>query len=396
MKIAMMVRGYLPVPAPKDMIYAPIELAISIAEGLVKRGHEVDFYAPNGSYIMGVTIESSNLPPLVHDKKEMLALATDVERLLNYVPSIWDQRMSSHMFARAAAGEYDLLHFHHPAVALPYVDAYPKVPVVYTLHDPLYQWYRDMFGLFDTPNQHFISISNNQRRDAPDLKYMRTVYNGIDCEKYEFSDSHEDYLLVAGRIVQEKGIKEAIKVAKETNHRLLIVGPTYGDKSEYFEHHVKPHLDDKILYLGFMEQSQLSTYYKKAKAFLMPVQWEEPFGMTMVEAMACGTPVIGLRRGAVPEVVEHGKTGFVCDSIYDMAEAVANIDQIDRAACRRHVEENFCVNTMVDNYEAAFLEIVNAKKKRSTKLTSREQQEIVTKTIKEIPGKITSRLRKLK
>lgn len=396
MRIAMMVRGYLPVPAPKDMIYAPIELAMSIAEGLVKRGHEVDFYAPNGSHINGVRIQSNNLPPLVHDKKEMSALATDVERVLNYVPGAWDQSMSSQMFARAAAGEYDLLHFHHPGVALPYAGIYPQVPVVYTLHDPIYQWYRDMFGIFDSPNQHFISISDNQRRDAPDLMYTRTVHNGIDCDKYEFSDSHEDYLLFAGRIVAEKGVKEAIKVAQETNHRLLIIGPTYGDKSEYFEHHVKPHLDDKILYLGFMEQAQLVTYYKKAKAFLMPVQWEEPFGMTMIEAMACGTPVIGLRRGAIPEVVEHGKTGFVCDSIYDMAEAVGKVDQLDRAACRRHIEQHFCVNTMVNHYEAAFTEIVTAKKRKPQKLTTRQQQEKVTQTIKEIPAKISSKLRQLK
>lgn len=391
MKIAMMVRGYIPVPAPKDMIYAPIELAVSIAEGLRARGHHVDFYAPNSSHIHGVPIKTGNLPPLVHDKKEMGQLATDVERLMNYVPGIWDYRLASEMFERARAGEYDLLHFHHPGTALPYTTLYPEVPVALTLHDPIYEWYRDMFSIFDAPSQHFISISNNQRRDAPDLKYARTVYNGINCDKYEFSESHEDYLLFAGRIVPEKGIKEAIRVAQDTNHRLLIIGPTYGDKNEYFEHQIKPHLDDKILYLGFMEQSQLVTYYKKAKAFLMPVQWEEPFGMTMIESMACGTPVIGLRRGAVPEVVVDGVTGFVVDSMYDMADAVGKVGQIDRGACRRHVEENFCVSTMVSNYEAAFKEIIQAHKKAS----ARRQQEKVTKTIKQIPGKISSKIRKL-
>jgi glycosyltransferase involved in cell wall biosynthesis len=117
-------------------------------------------------------------------------------------------------------------------------------------------------------------------------------------------------------------------------------------------------LNDKILYLGFMEQEQLVRYYQKAAAILVPIQWEEPFGLTMVEAMACGTPVIALRRGSVPEVVAHGKTGFVCDHVQDMVEAVGRLGEISSRDCRKHVEQHFAVRNMVNEYERTFKAII--------------------------------------
>ncbi len=235
---------------------------------------------------------------------------------------------------------------------------YPDVPVAYTLHDPIYPWYREVFDLFKSKNQHFISISENQRRDAPDLQFCSTVYNGVDPTKFAFSDSHEDYLIFAGRINAQKGVKEAIEVAKQTNRRLLIIGLVAEENQEYFNQYVKPHLNDKILFLGFMEQDQLIKYYQKATALLFPIQWEEPFGLTMIEAMACGVPVIALRRGSVPEVIVHGKTGFICDHVQDMVDAVNNIGQINRKDCRKHVEQHFAIRNMVNGYERAFRAII--------------------------------------
>jgi glycosyltransferase involved in cell wall biosynthesis len=362
MKIAMMVRGYLTVPGPADVIYAPIDLAAAIAEGLVRRGHEVDFFAPLGSHVVGASVETMNLRPLATNEPEFRRLINDPGLLGHIQPSLWDNIMGDEMFRRAALGRYDLLHFHHAEIALPHVRHNLKTPVVYTVHDPLSQWYKELFELYDSPNQHFISISNNQRRDAPDLRYARTVYNGVDLDFFPFSAEAEDYLLIAGRIVPEKGYKEAIELAQRTDHRLLIIGPVYSDQQGYFDQYIKPHLSEKILYLGAMEKSQLVRYYQKAKAFVTPIQWEEPFGLTTIEAMACGTPVITLHRGAAPEIVQNRKTGYVVGSMAEMAAAVKKIDKISRAACRLHVEKHFSTDRMVDEYEATFQKIVAGNK----------------------------------
>jgi glycosyltransferase involved in cell wall biosynthesis len=374
MKIAMMVRSYLPVPRPADMIYAPIDLAVAIAEGLTQQGHEVDLFAPLGSSLRHAKIESSNLRPLARNQEEMQKLLRNSEEVNHYIPALWDNYMVDEMFERAVAGEYDLLHFHHPEVALQAARANPNIPVAYTLHDPVYNWYKEVFELYGSPNQHFISISENQRRDAPDLPYAGTVYNGIDPNEFTYSADAEDYLMITGRIVPEKGFKEAIQVAQQTGMRLFIIGPVYPDHQGYFDQYIKPHLNDKILYLGYMEREHLVKYYQKAKALLMPIQWEEPFGLTMIEAMACGTPVVALRRGSVPEVLKHGKTGFVVNSLGDMAEALKKIDTIDRATCRAHVELNFSNDHMVQSYKEVYEKILRApQRKRFTRNYVRTQ-----------------------
>ncbi len=382
MKIAMLVRGYIPVPRPVDMIYAPIDLEIAIARGLAERGHSVDIYAPLGSEldIPGVNVITLNLRPLVHNQEEFKSMLVNIEHMAHYVPGNWDRYMVNEMFRRAKRHHYDLLHFHHPEIALAAAQMNPRIPVVYTMHDPFYAWYRDMFDLYMTPNQHFVSISNNQRRDAPDINYAATVYNGTDVKQFSFSDEPEDYLLFVGRIAREKGIKEAVQVAKETKHRLLIIGSAFGPGQEYFDQYIKPELDDQILYLGYIEQAQLPRYYQKAKAVLTPVQWEEPFGLTTVEAMACGTPVISLRRGAAPEIIEDGVTGYVVDSIADMCTAVKKVHKLDRRACRDHVKTKFSVNQMVDGYEKVYRDVLRNRHKIN--------RGYVRSKIQEVPGKL--------
>lgn len=358
MNIAMMVRGYLPAPRPKDIIYAPIDLAIAISDGLVKRGHTVDFFGPLGTTLEHARVKTRNLRPLVHNQQEIGELFGDRARMSHYVPELWDKYLATEMFRGAKTGKYDLLHFHHPEVALAEGVINRDIPIVHTLHDPIYPWYKELFELYNSPNQHYISISHNQRRDAPDLPYVATAYNGVDMQHFPYSESPEDYLLIAGRIVPEKGFKEAIQVAKQTNNRLLIIGPTYPDTQDYFDQYIKPQLDDQILYLGYVEHDQMWRYFQKAKAFLTPVQWEEPFGLTTIEAAACGTPTISLRRGAAPEIIEDGKTGFLADSIAEMAACVEKIDTIHRSDCRDHIKEKFSIDKMVDAYEMAFEQVI--------------------------------------
>ena len=362
MKIAMMVRGYIPVPRPADIVYAPIDLAVAISQGLIKRGHHVDFYAPVGSQLKNVPIKSCDLRPLAQNYPEFQGLLNSVDLLTHYIPGLWDQYLSSAMFSRANQGGYDLLHFHHPETAMPLAKLFPKVPVVYTLHDPIYGWYHEMFHLYQSPNQLYISISDNQRRSAPELPYIATAYNGIDMSLFPFSDQHDNYLLFVGRIVPDKGAKEAIEIAKATNHKLLIIGPTYQDKRSYFDDYIEPELNDQIIYLGYIDHDKLAPYYARAKALISPIQWEEPFGLTMIEAMACGTPVITYRRGSAPEIVTDGKTGFVVKNKREMISAVKKIETISRRACRRRVETKFSLETMIDSYERAFSQIIALRK----------------------------------
>lgn len=357
MKIAMMVRGYISAPGPEDIVYAPIDLAIQISEGLQKLGHEVDFYGPAGTKL-DVEVHTRGIRALVHNQKEFQKLLGSVGLLSHYIPGLWDQYLSSEMFLRAQKGEYDLLHFHHPEAAMPYARLFPKVPVIYTLHDPIEGYWHELFQMYHTHNQFYISISNNQRNPAPELPFVGTVYNGIDLKQFPLSIEHDDYLLFVGRIVPEKGVHTAVKLAHKTGHKLIIIGPTYADNLYYFEKEVKPHLNEKIQYLGFMDHDKLTPYFQRAKAFLMPIEWEEPFGLTMIEAMACGTPVLAYRRGSVPEIVAHARTGFVVDTFDELVEALGKIDKIDRKRCREHIKERFSIDTMVDGYETAYKNVL--------------------------------------
>lgn len=388
LKIAMMVRSYIAMPRPIDMIYAPVDLALATAKELGKRGHDVTLFAPLGSVVNGenVRVETLNMRPLVNGADDFATLLANTEVLMHGIPGLWDRYMSNEIFKRATKGEFDLIHFHHPETALSTACQLPKIPVVYTLHDPIYSYYKEMFELFQSDNQHFISISNNQRRDAPDLSYAGTVYNGTDVEMFTFEEEKEDYLLYAGRIAPQKGVKEAIQVARDTDHRLLIIGPYADVDKGYFEQYIKPELDDRILYLGRIDQDRLPKYYQKAKALLTPVQWEEPFGLTTIEAMACGTPVISLNRGAAPEIIVDGKTGFVVSSVHDMVEAVSKLDTIKPSDCRDHVAKHFGITQMVDNYEKIFMDLVGVSPSKPSKKSGRTVKDKVP--IKKSLGKI--------
>jgi glycosyltransferase involved in cell wall biosynthesis len=380
------------------MIYAPIDLAANIAEGLTERGHRVDYFAPTGSHLPHSHVETMNLRPLVTNNDEFRALlGTTNEEVNNYVPALWDNYLAEEMFRRAIAGEYDLLHFHHAPPALAMARKYRNVPVVYTQHDPVYPWYKEMYELYDSPNQHFVSISNNQRRDAPDLNYAATVYNGVETDDYGFSADHEDFLLFVGRIIPDKGVKEAVQIAEATNHRLLIIGPVPDRAQGYFDQYIKPYLNDKILYLGYIERSKTLPYFQKAKAFLLPLQWEEPFGMTAIEAMSCGTPAIAIDRGSMREIVQDGKTGYLVQSVGEMIEAVRKINKIDRRACREHVKAHFGLKQMVDGYEQVFYDVLS-QRSPALKIQSAVQKNVrkVTKTTKKSISKTRTSVKKLR
>lgn len=360
LRIAQFVTASWTQPKPAEVIYASIDLMLEITKKLSQRGHEMTIFAPEGSHPSFGKLETLGVPPLEQDKSTVYHHPGLDGSQRNTVSLAYKQYFIQHMFKAAVEGKFDLLHIHCPDFSLPLARAYPTVPVLYTLHDEV-EWRHVLYTLLASPNQWFASISNAQRRPAPQLQYANTIYNGIEIEKFPFSEKPGQYLLYVGRIMSDKGVAEAIQVAKALGEELKIVGPVSAGPNapkDYWEKEIRPQLTDTIQHVGTINRSELYKYYQNAKALLMPIKWEEPFGLVMAEAMACGTPVIGFRRGSVPEVVADGETGFVVDTVEEMVTAVKKVDSIARRTCRERVEKKFTMEKMIDGYEQAYYNIL--------------------------------------
>lgn len=358
MRIATMITGHYACPPPKGVIYAPMLIVKAVAEGLTKRGHKVVFFGPKGSKLEVAKIISGRLQPL-HGKKAHPILNSSNVREVDTakVANLWDQYLISLIYQKALNGEFDLIHIHPVDRALPFGLAIKKIPVAYTLHDPIYPWRAEIFRMFQSKNQYFISLSNAQRKPAPDLNWAGTVYNGLDLKNFPFSEKPKNYCLFLGRLLPTKGVKEAIYAAKIAKEKLIIAGAP--NKGEYWEREIKPHLGKNIQFVGNIPYEETYKYYGQAKVTLCPIQWEEPFGLTFIESMACGTPVIAFNRGSAREVIKDGKTGFVVKNIREMAKAIKKINKIKREDCRNWVEENWTIEKMVAHYEKVFYEILS-------------------------------------
>jgi len=365
LKIATFVASETPFPVPKDFkgIYAPVDVALNLAEGLAKRDHKVFFFGPKGSKSKICKVVEIPVIPLY--KNTILKDQKIKDREREKIFSLFDQYIISLIFKENLKNKFDIIHIHPADRALPFASL-TKTPVVYTLHDPIYKWRAEIFRIYQTKNQYFISLSNAQRKPAPNLNWAGTVYNGINLKFFPFNPNPENYILFLGRILEKKGADLAIKIAIEAKEKLIIV----GDKRDpiFWENKIKPYLKFKnIVYKGLLPYSKIFKFYQYAKAMIFPLQWEEPFGLTMIEAMACGTPVIAFKRGSVPEVVKNGKNGFVIEpfnkkgepNIKDFIEALNKINQINRYECRKWVKKNFTIEKMVENYEKIFLKIAN-------------------------------------
>lgn len=369
----MMVRGFMTTPVPKGIAYSPATVAQSIAEGLEKLGHEVTFYGPEGTDLQVSRVETCSIRPLALNQQQLEELTGTADLFSEYLPSLYDTKMARQMLVRAAKGEYDCVIFNHFESALALASLFPTVPIVHVFHDYIDETRRQMIEMHHSDNQYFVSISDNQRQGAPDLNYAATIYNGIDMDRFAFQEIPEDYLVFSGRITPDKGTKEAVQVAVQSNSRLLIAGNLSKVDYWYFDEYIKPYLNDKVLFLGMLEQEQLVKYYQKAKALLMPIQWEEPFGLAMAEANACGTPVIAFRRGSVPEVIADGETGYIVDNSAEMIMAIEKLDRLDRKKCRQRVSDNFTLDRMVKNYERTLRSICLAHGKAPTVKPRRPQ-----------------------
>jgi len=360
MKIATMITGHYTCPPPKGVIYAPMVILKAVAEGLTKKEHKVYFFGPEKSKLKVTKIISGGLKSLFGPKKHKILEDPLIDQ--PKVANLWDQYLISLIYKEAQKEKIDLIHIHPVDRALPFGLAIKNIPVVYTLHDPIYPWRAEIFRMFQTKNQYFISLSNAQRKPSPDLNWLATIYNGLDLKKFPFSKKPKNHCLFLGRLLPTKGVKEAIIAAKIAKENLIIAGvPSEG---EYWEKEIKPYLGlhpptaPNIQYVGNIPYEKTYQYYGQAKVTLCPIQWEEPFGLTFIESMACGTPVIAFDRGSAREVIKDGKTGFVVKNISEMIKAIKKINQIKRENCRKWVEENFTIERMVNDYEKVFYRII--------------------------------------
>jgi glycosyltransferase involved in cell wall biosynthesis len=253
---------------------------------------------------------------------------------------------------RLADLELDVVHDH--SLAGPLAAGERDVPTVVTAHGPvegeLGTYYRSL-----GPDIGLVAISDYQRELAPDLRWVDTVHNAIPVDEYPIRTDKEDFCLFLGWVKAEKAPDLAIRVAREAGRRIVLAAKcSEPAEKAYFEERVRPLLGPDATWVGQADTEEKKDLLARACCLVFPLQWNEPFGIVMVEAMACGTPVVALRRGSVPEVVVDGVTGLVRDDSDELAQAIDRIGELDPHACRRHVAERFNVPVMVDGYEAVY------------------------------------------
>jgi glycosyltransferase involved in cell wall biosynthesis len=335
MRIGLLAPVWFPVPPTG---YGGIEWIVwLLADGLVDAGHEVTLFASG----------------------ESRTKAT-LEYVYEHAPSAQigesgpDVRHVLHCYARQ--DDFDLINDHSGLVAAMAAGAL-RTPVVHTVHGPLDGVHGHLYAQLGSfaPQVGLISISLNQRRPQPRLNWIANCPNALDFDHYPFAPHRGDYLVFLGRMSPDKGAHRAVRTAIETGLPLKIAGKMREPfEQQYFDEFVRPHLSSQIEYLGEVPHGEKVELLQNARATLFPIEWEEPFGLVMIESMACGTPVVASRFGAVPEVVEQGRSGVIVDDWADAARAIEQADAIAPEACRAYAEEHFRRDRLVRDYVAAY------------------------------------------
>jgi glycosyltransferase involved in cell wall biosynthesis len=316
--------------------YGPWELVTSLlTEALVARGIDVTLFATQDSVttarLAGVVPRGYAEDPAIDAK-------------------VWEYAHQAHLFARAS--EFDLIHNQadFPAHAYtPLIDT----PMVTTIHGFSSERILPMYKPFEN-RVHYVAISAADRHPA--LRYAATIHHGIRLDEFAFDRQGSDDLLFFGRMHPDKGAAEAIAVAQASGRRLNLYG-IIQDQG-YFDREVAPHLNDRIVYHGPIGGAERVRALGNARALLHLINFDEPFGLSVIEAMACGTPVIAVRRGSMPELIDDGVTGLLVQSADEALAAVERVADIDRAACRRAVEARFTVEAMAERYAALYQQVL--------------------------------------
>lgn len=330
MRIAILSTPHLPTP-PRG--YGASELiAGQLASGLTDRGHEVQLFAAAES--------SAAVRACISFPEAARAESFDQREFIHVVRAL------------RAITDCDVVH-NHCVVAGPPLAGFCDRPFVTTLH-----YLSPMVRAF--PGERYIAVSESQRQALPDLNVIGAVPNGVDLANFPLSLAHDDYLLFLGRFHPNKGADCAIAAAQRLGRRLIIAAPAPpDDQQEWFDAIIRPQLRDKIEWIGPVEGTAKADLLGRAAATLVPIRWDEPFGLVMIESMACGTPPIAFRRGAAPEIIDDGVSGYLVDDLDGMIARIDQLDRIDPSACRQRVADRFSVDRMIDAYLGLYRSLVD-------------------------------------
>jgi glycosyltransferase involved in cell wall biosynthesis len=336
MRIAVIAPPWAPIP---PTLYGGIELIVDeLARGYQAAGHEVVLFATGDS--------TSEVPTKwVLEKAEGQRIGLCVPELRHV------------MHAYEAVQDFDIVH-DHTVMGPSYSQRFAHLKVVTTIHGPFNDELSDIYRRI-ADRVPLIAISHDQRRHAPDVPIARVIHHGIDPGVFPVGAGDGGYFLFLGRMAPEKGAHRAVEAAWKAGVPLLLAAKMREPwEFEYFETYVKPYLNDDIRYLGEVPHEEKVRLLAGARGLLNPIRWAEPFGLVMVEALACGTPVLAFPEGAAPEIVEDGKTGFLCRDVAEMADRIPQVSQIERSACRASVEDYFCTSRMVAEHLDLFEDLL--------------------------------------
>ena len=350
MRIAQVAPPFLSVP---PVGYGGTERVISLlTEELGQRGHDVTLFASG---------DSTTAARLISPVETALWRQPEVRDPLIY----WTITLGE-VYLRAARGGFDVVHSHLDFLAFPCASL-SSTPTVTTLHGRLdYPEFPRIYNCF--PEMPVVSISQSQRTPLPSARWMGTVYNGVDIERFRFSPHGRDYLAFLGRVSPGKGLDRAIHIARRAGLPILIAArmplndshhPEFPADWEYYRTVIKPLLrEPEVDYLGELDDEDKANLLRHARALLFPIDWPEPFGLVMAESLACGTPVVARRRGAVPEVITHGVTGLIGETDDELVQLCEQAGEISREVCRAEAVRRFSPQAMADGYEAIYWRVV--------------------------------------
>lgn len=334
------------------------DVVYNLVNGLTDNGHDVTLFGPATAKVKAKVFPTVSLP-----LRENNIEWTNCGYTLLHITRAFDY-----------ASQFDILHVHlnkiqdYLALALA---VYSKTPVLFTLHFRLpHEKEKARQDRYLLLNKYaalpFTSISNAQRKPI-NLNYIRTIYNALDLKRFPFSERKGTYLVWLGKVNPLKGTKDAILAARKAGIKIYVMGTIDRGIPEmltYYEHEVKPLMRSKeVVWLGEVSHNEKTSILSGAKAFLNPIHWEEPFGLVMAEAQAVGTPVISYNRGAAPEVIHSGKSGFLVKSFDEMVNMIPKVDHLNRRDCRDNVESQFTIEKMIEGYEGAYEDTIKYWKK---------------------------------
>lgn len=389
MKIALVLPSILASKKYNSRIFAPKELFIDLVNGLHEKGHKVFTYCSSNVKTKAITragnieLEYKDLYSIKdvwkkpHIKEELTKRKLAIEYGLDLVSRVFLDDNKEH---------FDVIHIYADYLSY-YFAEFIKTPLIYTIHDPIFpKDTLEFWRLKKFSNSNHIAISRYQKNQYVkelNLKINTVIHHGIDLKKFKLSVNTDNHMAMIGRFIPEKGFDDGIKIASLLKTPLLIASSTNYEKTSYYTEQIEPYINSPIISkLEFLGTKERDFVLQKSKVFLFPIKWEEPFGLTMIEAMACGTPVVAYARGSVPEIIIDGVTGFIVNpsdndirgnfiikktGITGFEEAVKKIYSLSgedykkmRLACRAHVEKYFNVQRMVDEHEKLYQEMTGS------------------------------------